>query len=82
MIDAGRKYDLEEIYKLRRSSRNIPEREKFEKMADKIMRENGAVRSRREDLIKAIRGNDIRSIKRLNHELTMIKAGQTYGKDY
>ena len=46
------------------------------------MRENGAVRERREKLIKAVRSDDIRSIKRINHELRMIQADQTYGKDY
>lgn len=82
MIDAGRKYDLEELYNLRKNAKNAMERERFEKVADKIMRENGAVREVREKLIKAVRGNDIRAIKRFNYELRKIQADQTYGHDY
>ena len=82
MVDKSRQYDLEELYHLRKSAKNGMEREKYEKVAANIMRENGAVRERREQLIKAVRSDDIRSIKRLNHELRMIQANQTYGKDY
>jgi len=82
IMDKSRQYDLEELYHLRKSAKNGMEREKYEKAAANIMRENGAVRERREQLIKAVRSDDIRSIKRLNHELRMIQANQTYGKDY
>ena len=82
MVDKSRQYDLEELYHLRKSAKNGMEREKYEKVAANIMRENGVVRERREQLIKAVRSDDIRSIKRLNHELRMIQANQTYGKDY
>ena len=82
IMDKSRQYDLEELYHLRKSAKNGMEREKYEKVAVKIMRENGAVRERREKLIKAVRSDDIRLIKRLNHELRMIQADQTYGKDY
>jgi hypothetical protein len=80
MIDSGRKYDLIELHTLRSKAKTGMEKERFEKVADKIMRESGAVRSRREDLIKAVRGNDIRSIKRINHELTVIKQNENYGR--
>ena len=82
MVDKSRQYDLEELYHLRKSAKNVIERERFEKVADKIMRENRAVRERREQLIRAVRSDDIRSIKHLNHELRMIQADQTCGKDY
>ena len=82
MVDKSRQYDLKELYHLRKSAKNGMEREKYEKVAANIMRENGAVRERREKLIKAVRSDDIRSIKRINHELRMIQADQTYGKDY
>jgi len=82
MVDKSRQYDLKELYHLRKSAKNGMEREKYEKAAANIMRENGAVRERREELIKAVRSDDIRSIKRINHELRMIQADQTYGKDY
>jgi len=82
MVDKSRQYDLEELYHLRKSAKNGIERERFEKVANKIMRENGAVRERREQLIRAVRSDDIRSIKRINHKLRMIQANQTYGHDY
>lgn len=77
-----RKYDLEQLHKDRQKARNAYEKDRIDKTMDKIMRENGAVRERREKLIMAVRNNDRRAIERFNHELTMIKANQTYGKNY
>ena len=65
MVDKSRQYDLEELYHLRKSAKNGIERERYEKVANKIMRENGAVREIREKLIKAVRSDDIRSIKQI-----------------
>lgn len=77
-----RKYDLLELREARLKAKTCYEKERFEKIIDKVMRESGAVRKRREELIKAVRGDDIRAIKRINHELTMMKADDTYGHRY
>lgn len=77
-----RKFDLEQLCNDRQKARNVFERDKIDKTIDKIMRENGAVRQRREKLIMAVRNKDKRAISRFTHELMMIKANQTYGKDY
>lgn len=78
----SRKYDLEELMGKRRLAKNAFERDLVDRTVDKIMRESGAVRERRDKLISAIRNNDRRAVERFKHELMMLRANDTYGKDY
>ena len=77
-----RKFDLEGLLKDRQHARNAFERDLYDRALNKISRESGAVRERREKLIMAVRNNDRRAIKRFEHDLMMIRANETYGKDY
>jgi hypothetical protein len=81
-IDRGRQYDLEELYELRRTAQNGYWRDLYDKTIYKIMNESPETRAYREDLIKAVRGNDIRSIKRINWKLRQILADSNGGRDY
>ena len=78
----SRKYDLEELMGKRRLAKNAFERDLVDRTVDKIMRESGAVRERRDKLISAIRNNDRRAVERFKQELMMLRANDTYGKDY
>jgi RNA polymerase-binding transcription factor DksA len=80
MADPTRKHDLEELHKLRKSARNQMERNRYDSTIGKIMTESRATGSTRQKLVQAVRNNDIRAIKRFNHELTVIKQNETYGK--
>lgn len=73
-VSKSRQYDLEELYNLRKKAVNSTERDMYDMAIGKIMRESGATRSVREDLIMAIRHDDIRAIKYFNNKLDLIKA--------
>lgn len=77
-----RKYDLEDLYKQRKYAKSAYERDMVDKSLERIMRESGAVRERREKLIMALRNDDKRAVQRFQHELMMMRAEETKGKDY
>lgn len=77
-----RKFDLEQLAENRAKAKTAYERDLYDRTIDKIMRESGAVRQRREELMMAVRHNDHRAMKRFEHELMMMRANETYGKDY
>jgi len=74
-----RSFDLEELYKTRKKAKNACERDLVDRSLNKIMRENGAVRERREKLIMAVRHDDHRAIQRFQHELIMMRVKETNG---
>lgn len=77
-----RSIDLQELSNRRDKARNAFERDLIDRTIDKIMRESGAVRRRREDLIMAVRNGDNRAINRFQHELNMMQAEETKGREY
>lgn len=77
-----RKFDLLELADKRERSKNAFERDLIDRTVDRIMRESGAVRKRREDLIMAVRNGDNRAIQRFQHELNMMQAEETKGREY
>lgn len=79
MSDKTRKHDLEELYELRKHSKNGFERDMYDRTINTIMRESGATAAVREKLVMAIRNNDLRAIKYFNQELDRIRAHETNG---
>lgn len=77
-----RKYDLEMLYNDRLKAKNAFERDLADRTMNAILRESGAVRERREKLLMAVRNKDLRAIKRFQHDLMMMRADETYGKQY
>lgn len=82
MIDKTRVHDIEQLHRDRLKARNGFERDLADRTLNRIMRESGMVREKREKLIMAVRNNDTRAINRFQHELLMMRANDTYGKDY
>lgn len=78
-IDNTRKYDLEELYRMRKHAVNSMERDRYDHTIGEIMRASGATVSMREKLVQAIRNDDIRAIKYFNNELDLIRARETNG---
>jgi len=83
MADYTRKHDLEELYKLRSEASNSYWRDIYDRTIDKILREKVPVRSLRDKLLRAIRGGDLRAIKRYNLEISAImrSEGRLVGED-
>lgn len=79
-MDKTRKYDIIELYEARVKARSGYERDMIDKTLDRIMRENGAVREIRENLVMAIRTGDLRAMSRFQHELNVMTARETFGK--
>lgn len=77
-----RKFDIDQIMKARMSAKNGFERDIADRALYTIMRESGMVREKREQLVMAVRNNDHRAINRFQHELMVMRANRTYGKDY
>ena len=82
MSDKTRIHDLNQLAEERTRAKNSYERDLIDKTVDKIMRESGAVRERREKLLMAIRNDDRKAIQRFQHDLMMMRADETYGKQY
>ena len=77
-----RQHDLLELYEKREHAKSAFERDLIDRTVDRIMRESGAVRQTREKLVQAMRNGDLRAMERFQHELMMMRADETYGKDY
>jgi len=77
-----RTHDLESLVKNRRSAKNAFERNLADRTIHTIIQESGAVKERREKLVMAVRNNDRRAVSRFTHELSVMRANETKGKDY
>jgi len=77
-----RSHDILDILKSRENAKNAFERDLADKALARIRDESVAVRDLRVKLIGAIRNNDRRAVERFKHDLMMLRANDTYGKDY
>lgn len=76
-----RKFDLLELMEMRRKAPNAYWRDRYDQIIDKIAREGDQVRSERENLLKAVRGSDNRSVKFYQEKISRIVQNKTYGHD-
>lgn len=58
-----RKHDREDIGKARDKAKSVRERERYSSILNKINSESSKVSKLRENLVKAVRGSDIRAVK-------------------
>lgn len=77
-----RKEDILEILESREKAKNAYERDMADKSLSRIRSESKKVERIRENLIQATRNQDRNAIDRFRHELMMIRANETYGRDY
>lgn len=68
-MDYGRKNDLETIYKAYKKAGSINEKQKYERLIHKLTNEDAYTKKMREQLIKAMRASDAKSVKRLSDML-------------
>lgn len=80
-MDDSRKIDLEELMKLYKYAPNQAKREELERIITKIMRESGAVRERRQELIKAIRSGDRKHVRRVQEQIRIMDMNQYGGRE-
>ena len=73
-LDYGRINDLEELYSMYQKVRTTGEKKKLEKIMDGILRQSKATRQLRDELVKAVRADDIIRAKRCRLELRRLKA--------
>lgn len=57
-----RRHDIEEVRAARDGAKNTHDRNHYDKILHKISNESGRVESLRQNLVKAMRGKDMRSI--------------------
>lgn len=82
MTDWTRKFDLEELASARRNANSQAEREHYERIADRIIRESAPIKSLREKLMLAVRANDVRAVKRIEAHIHAIRLDETNGKSW
>lgn len=75
-----RQHDLLELMELRRTAKNGFWRDQYDKGIDKIMRESGAIRSEREELLKAVRGGDKNAMRYYTERIARLRQDETYGR--
>ena len=78
-LDKGRQFDLEELQEGYDKAQNSIWKDQHLKKIDGIMRESGAIREARNELIKAIRSGDKRHVHYVNQKLRRIRLDETYG---
>jgi hypothetical protein len=78
-MDYTRKYDLEEIALQIKDARSLGEKEHWERLMDKILRESRATRELREKMIRAVRGGDRRAVRFYSHQLELLQQEETGG---
>lgn len=81
-MDAGRKFDLEEITRAIKRARTINEREYYERIGHRLINESAPIRSLREELIRCMRANDIPKIRRIQQHIQYIRANETNGASW
>lgn len=77
-----RKEDILMILESRKRAKNAYERDMADRALARIRSESKQVEEIRSNLIRAIRNDDKNAQRRFQHELLMIRADETYGKDY
>jgi hypothetical protein len=77
-----RKYDILEALEFRDKAKNRFERDMADKALNRIRSESKQVERIRQNLVMALRNGDNRARERFQHELMMIQADKTYGRDY
>jgi hypothetical protein len=80
-MDDSRKYDLEELMNLYKHAPSQAKRDELERIITKIMRESGAVRERRQELIEAIRHGDRRHVRYVQEIIRKMDMDQYGGKE-
>jgi hypothetical protein len=78
-LDYGRKNDLEEIYLHIKEARSSGEREHWERLASKILRESGATRELREKMLKAVRTGDRWAVRSFSNQLERLQERELNG---
>lgn len=77
-----RTHDILGIIESRQKAKNAYERDIADKALARIRSESKKVERIRENLVQATRNSDRRAVERFKHELMMIQADKTYGRDY
>jgi len=80
-IDYGRKFDLEEIYLQIKQAKSSDEKKHWEKLFQRVLNESRATGKLRENLIRAVRGNDRRAVRYYSQKLENLQQEQ-YGGHY
>lgn len=78
-MDSGRKFDLEEVATAIKNARTQSEREHYEHLGYRLINETTTIRSLRDELVKAMRANDIRKVARITQHIQYIRAEETNG---
>lgn len=75
-----RKFDLLELMEERRNAKSLYERERVERVIARIAAEGGEIRTERERLIEAVRGNDKRAVRYFQERINRIVQNKTGGR--
>lgn len=81
-MDYTRRYDLEILADGINKARTQKERERFQKMAYKMINVSAPIRSLREELVGAIRVGDARAVRRISQHINNVKQRETNYKSW
>lgn len=79
-MDITRIDDLEELAKGMDEAESRQEKEKYEKIAYKIMHESAPIVSLRQELLKAFRARDMYRVNQIQQHIMRVKQDETYGQ--
>ena len=81
-LDQGRRFDLEELYKIYKKEPSTHRRQKVEKTMSDIIHQTKGSRELRDKLIKAVRAGDQRAFKYYENQLLLLKQEQEHGRQF
>lgn len=81
-MDAGRKFDLEELAEAIKNARSSGEKQLYEKLIHKILSESEDLKYWRENLLRAIRINDKKTVHRINLIIQDLRLRETNGASW
>ncbi len=81
-LDYGRKLDLEELTIALRDAKSSSAREYYKRLINKIVNESTNIRSLRDNLIKAMRSNDINLVRRFEAQIQYARLAETKGQSW
>jgi hypothetical protein len=81
-MDWTREPDLELLAEAMQTARTVRERERYEKMAYKMIHASAPIKSLREDLVQAVKHGDVPRIKRIQHHINVIRHQETNGQSF
>ncbi len=82
MIDYARQFDLEDLDRLSKEAKTTSEKERYQKLAHKIINQSTTITSLRNEMTQAFRAGDFGKVKRIRLHIQAVRLEETRGASW